>query len=113
MILGDFHAFEPSEGFRVYVHPTKKFKSTVVRLYVHQPLGDDITPLALLPFVLRRGCRRYPTMRKITAFLDDLFGASMSVDVLKIGERQVMVFRFDGINDRFSPKRIGALPKAL
>ena len=35
---------------------------------------------------------------------EDLFGASMSVDVLKIGERQVMVFRFDGINDRFAPK---------
>ena len=60
MKLADFETFEPSKGFRVYVHPTPKFKTISLAVYLHQPLGDDATSIALLPFVLRRGCRGFP-----------------------------------------------------
>ncbi len=62
-MAADFETFEPARGFRVFVHPTSKFKTIHLAVYVHQPLGDEATRLALLPFVLRRGCRGFPDMR--------------------------------------------------
>ncbi|MBV8882126.1 MAG: insulinase family protein, partial [Planctomycetaceae bacterium] len=46
-------------------------------------------------------------------FLEDLFGASMGADIAKIGERQMLVFRFEVVNDRFAPRKIHALEKSL
>jgi len=113
MKLADFEVFEPSRGFRVYVHPTAKFKTITIALHVHQPLGDEATRLALLPAVLRRGCRGYPDLRSIVAYLEGLYGASMGADVLKVGERHIVGFRFDVVNDRFAPRRIRALEQSL
>ena len=113
MIQADFEVFEPAKGFRVFVHPTKKFKTITLSIYVHQPLGARATELALLPQVLRRGCQGLPDMRSIVVFLEDLFGASMGVDVAKIGERQLMVLRLEVVNDRFAPRKINALEKSL
>jgi predicted Zn-dependent peptidase len=113
MIQADFEIFEPAKGFRVFVHPTTKFKTITLSLYVHQPLGAEATKIALLPQVLRRGCKGFPDMRTIVMYLEDLFGASMGADIAKIGERQMMVFRFEVVNDRFAPKKINALEKSI
>jgi predicted Zn-dependent peptidase len=113
MMQADFEVFEPATGFRVFVHPTRKFKTITVSLYLHHPLGDEATALALLPQVLRRGCKGLPDMRSIVVFLEGLFGASMGADVSKIGERQLMVFRMEVVNDRFAPRKINALEKSL
>lgn len=113
MKQADFEGFEPAPGFRVFVHPTSKFKTITLALYVHQPLGDQATKLALLPHVLRRGCRTMPDMRTLVRYLEDLFGASMGADVTKIGERQLLILRFEVVNDRFAPKKIHALEKSI
>ncbi|HZE96788.1 MAG TPA: pitrilysin family protein [Planctomycetota bacterium] len=113
MMQADFEVFEPAKGFRVFVHPTTKFKTITVSLYVHQPLGDEATAVALLPQVLRRGCKTLPDMRSIVIYLEGLFGASMGADISKIGERQMIVFRLEVVNDRFAPKKIHALEKSL
>ncbi|HLY12213.1 MAG TPA: pitrilysin family protein [Planctomycetota bacterium] len=113
MMQADFEVFEPAAGFRVFVHPTTKFKTITISLYVHQPLGDQATAMALLPQVLRRGCKGLPDMRAIVVFLEDLFGASMGADIAKIGERQLLVFRLEVVNDRFAPRKIHALEKSL
>jgi predicted Zn-dependent peptidase len=113
MMQADFEVFEPSKGFRVFVQRTTKFKTITLSLYVHQPLGEQATRLALLPQVLRRGCKSLPDMRQIVIYLEDLFGASMGADIAKVGERQMMVFRFEVVNDRFAPKKIQALEKSI
>lgn len=111
--VADFLVFEPAEGFRVLVLPDRKFKSLTMVLQVHQPLGDEATKLALLPAVLRRGCRGWPDMRAITRFLEDLYGASLGSDVFKIGERQILGFRMETVNDRFAPRKIRMLERGL
>jgi predicted Zn-dependent peptidase len=112
MRRADFEIAEPAPGFQVAVHPTRQFKTVSLILYVHQPLAEGHTRRALLPFVLRRGCRGHVNMRKIVLFLEDLYGASMGVDVAKVGERHVLCFRFEAVNDRFAPRRIRSLEKA-
>jgi predicted Zn-dependent peptidase len=113
MKLADFETFEPAKGFRVYVHPTTKFKTVSLAVYLHQPLGEEATRVALLPFVLRRGCRGFPDMRSIVRFLENLFGASMGADVAKVGERHLVTLRMEVVNDRFAPRKIRALEKSL
>lgn len=113
MRQADFEVFEPARGFRVLVHATPKFKTISLALYAHQPLGGEATRIALLPNVLRRGCRGLPDMRKLVIHLESLYGASMGSDVVKIGERHLLAFRMDVVNDRFAPKKIGALEKSV
>ncbi len=113
MRVADFETFEPSPGFRVWIHPTTKFKTIALALHAHRPLGEEVTRQALLPFVLRRGCAGFPDMRRITLFLEGLYGASMGANVLKLGERHLLALRFETVNDRFAPGRIRALEKAL
>jgi predicted Zn-dependent peptidase len=113
MRLADFEVFEPARGFRVLVHPTKKFKTIGLALYLHQPLGELATQIALLPPILRRGCKGLPDMRRVVIYLEELYGASMGADVLKIGERHLVAFRFEVVNDLFAPKKIRALEKSM
>ena len=51
MRQADFEIFEPAKGFRVFVHPTTKFKTITLSLYVHQPLGELATKLAHGPTI--------------------------------------------------------------
>ena len=68
MQVADFEKTTLQPGVDLYVHPTRKFKTILIQIHVHQMLGEDVTPLALLPLVLRRGCRRHPTQKKMVAF---------------------------------------------
>lgn len=111
--IADFLRFDIAPGFALYVLPTGKFKTLTFRLYVHQPLGSEATKVALLPQVLSRGCRRTPTLRAIVVFLESLFGASMQVDVTKIGERHLIILGLDVINDRYAPKKIGVVDRSV
>ncbi len=113
MMSGDFEVAEPSPGFRIFVHTTDKFKTITLVVYVYRPLGDEATRLALLPAVMKRGCAGFPDMRRIVRHLDGLYGASMGADVMKIGERHVAYFRFDVLNDRFAPRKMRALERAI
>lgn len=91
-------------GVRLWVLPDSRFKNVSVRGWLHRPLDDRATETALLPAVLRRGCRRQPTLAKIAAFLENLYGASYGADVGKSGERHLLAFWLDVVNDRFVPR---------
>ncbi|MBI4564898.1 MAG: insulinase family protein [Planctomycetes bacterium] len=97
----DFERFELAEGVRLWVLPDRRFKNVAMRAFVHRSLDDLATLTALLPSVLRRGCRRQPTMAKIAAFLENLYGATYGADVHKLGERHVLSFAIDVVHERF------------
>jgi len=80
----------PRRAFRVFVHPTTKFKTITSRSTSTSRWATTLPALALLPHVLRRGCKGLPDMRSIVIFLEDLYGASMGADIAKIGERQMV-----------------------
>jgi predicted Zn-dependent peptidase len=101
------------DGFTLRVLPAPAFKSVGIHLFLHQPLGPDTTANALLPSLLRRGCRRAPTQRAIADFLERLYGASLSADVVKFGERHALYFHIEAVHDRFAPGRSRILREAL
>lgn len=87
---------------RLHVLPTDRFKTYALAVYIGQPLNKDtVTSGALIPYVLRRGNRKYPETRSFRTKLDELYGAGFGFDISKRGDYQLAQFRMDTINDRF------------
>lgn len=90
------------ENVSTHVLSTKKYKTNHIAFYIRQPLEEEhYTKVALIPSVLKRGTLNKPTAQKIRQVLDDLYGASLHVDVMKRGEEQIVVFRLQIANEKF------------
>ena len=80
-----------------------KFKTGCMSISFLRPLRkEEASANALIPTVLLRGCRNYPDIRTISAFLDDHYGASVGTLVRKKGEVQATGFYADFLEDRYS-----------
>jgi len=102
-----------AEGLNLYFCPTDRFKAVSVNVFIHLPLNENVTANSLLSSILPRGCKKYVNMRKISTFLESLYGSSFSSDVNKIGERHLLEFGFRGLADRFLPKKGNHLKQGL
>lgn len=99
---------------RLHVLPTDRFKTYAISANIGVPLAENnVTPVALIPFVLRRGTAAYPETKKFREKLDDLFGAGFGFDIFKRGDNQVVQFRMDVINDQFVEGRHDLLKQSL
>lgn len=65
--------------------------------------GDSVSANAVVPNILTRSCREYPTFLELSRKLDMLYGASLTSSSMKIGEEQVIVISASGLDDRYSP----------
>lgn len=91
-------------GVTAYVRPTDQFKTVTMKVLWRRPLrSDSVTRTALLPLVLRRGTARLPSQLEMARHLENLYGASFSADVTKIGETQAIEFYLEFASDRFLP----------
>jgi predicted Zn-dependent peptidase len=98
------HTFLRMEEDRIRIHvlPTKQFKTYAITVYIGWPLSEEwVTPIALTPFVLRRGSKDYPETQQFRERLDDLYGAGFGFDVFKRGDYQMVQFRMDIIEDQY------------
>jgi predicted Zn-dependent peptidase len=99
---------------RLHVLPTKRFKTFALSLFAGVPLTEaGVTPIALTPFVLRRGTEIYPETISFRERLDDLYGAGFGFDLYKRGDHQIVQFRLDIINDQFVSSASSLLDDAL
>jgi len=99
---------------RLHVLPTKRFKTFALSLFAGVPLTEErVTPVALTPFVLRRGTQSFPETIAFRERLDDLYGAGFGFDLYKRGDHQIVQFRLDMINDRFVSSSDSLLGEAL
>lgn len=90
------------ERIRLHVLPTNRFKTFAISLFAGLPLEEEtVTPVAVIPFVLRRGTASTPETIKFREKLDDMYGAGFGFDVYKRGDSQIVQFRMDVINDAF------------
>lgn len=110
---GDFLSLTLSDGVNLYVRPQRNLKTVHVRVFIHRELNEEATTFALLAQTLMRGCRRYPTFRKIVRRLESLFGMSMGIDVLKVGERHLLAAGATFAGDRHVPLKKSLLAPAF
>lgn len=83
--------------------PMSKLKTTTMGIYIHRPLQRNEASLnALLPYVLRRSCKKYPSTEAIAKELENLYGASFEGTVLKRGEDQIIYFDLETISEKYA-----------
>lgn len=102
------------EGIRLHVVPTNNFKTNTVVLHIKAPLTkESVTKRAILPYLLQSGTEALPTRQDIRTYLDDLYGATLSVDVGKKGEQQILSFKMDIANEKYLSDQKPLLEEAI
>ncbi|MFS8501831.1 MAG: pitrilysin family protein [Caldicoprobacter sp.] len=100
------------KGIRLRVLPTKKFKTVTMSFCFHRDLDEDYTYNALIPAVLKRGCEGFETLKDIERHMESLYGAVFDVGVQKKGERQILRFSMEVVNDDYLAEQ-GILAQAF
>ncbi|WAM31125.1 EF-P 5-aminopentanol modification-associated protein YfmF [Caldicellulosiruptor naganoensis] len=84
-----------------------RFKiNRVVVAFIDRLEKEKNTLNALFPMVLIRGNNKYKNMKEINRFLDNMYGASLSIDVDKKGDLQIVTFGLSFLNDRFAGEQL-------
>lgn len=105
---------EAIKGMTVHVVDTKKYKTNTIVLKMRAPLSkEDVTKRALLPYVLQSATEKYPTTTSLRTYLDELYGASLQVDLSKKGEYHVITFRIEVANEKYLSDQTPLLEQAL
>ncbi len=92
-----------SNGIMLHLMQTERFKTNYIVFTMKTKLTrDNVTKNALLPLVLRRGSKNYPTMQDIAVKLEDMYGASFDANADKIGDYSVIQFMMDTISDEYT-----------
>jgi len=81
---------------------TEKFKTTLIKVsFKAQLKRETITSRTLLPSVLRRSSRAFPSRKELNAHLENLYGASVSIATKKQGALHVVSFYIQVTNEKF------------
>ncbi|MBS3994360.1 MAG: insulinase family protein [Alkaliphilus sp.] len=87
-------------GVTLHLINTKKFKTSLVSVYLQRPLTqEEVTKNALISMILPRGTKRLETSKDIAKYLENLYGTSIGSNVSKKGERNIINFRMQVINE--------------
>lgn len=101
-------------GLSLHTVSTKKFKTNTIILKLLAPLNEqDVTYRALLPYVLQRGTKSFPTSTSLRQHLDKLYGATLHVDLAKKGENHIISFRMEIANEKFLSDSTPLLEKGI
>lgn len=97
----EFISRQLQDGINLWVWPTDKFKNISIKISLHRHLGGKYTANGLLPFILNRGTQKWPTTRDIAIAMADLYGTQYALDVMKIGEQQLITTELEVVNPRY------------
>ncbi|WP_339063176.1 EF-P 5-aminopentanol modification-associated protein YfmF [Tepidibacillus marianensis] len=93
---------EEINSIQIHQLKTDKFKTNTMIVNVVTNLStEQVTKVALLPYILKRGSHDYPSLQKMQEKLDDLFGARLDAIVFKRGERQIVQFSCEVANEKY------------
>ena len=99
----DFQISSPVNALKVCSVDTREnFKVAIISVSFALPLTGDISANALLPFMLKRTCKKHPTLTQMNRRLAGLYGAMVSAGVAKNGESQVLSLSVTALEDRFA-----------
>nr|WP_207711456.1 pitrilysin family protein [Sulfobacillus harzensis] len=97
-----------------YVYPTKRFKTvTIYAAWIRELAVSDRAQGAILPHMLRRGTRAWPTRRIMEQQLESLYGASFRADVGKLGDKQLLSFHITVVDGQYLPGKPDTVISAL
>ncbi len=91
------------DGVALNIIPTDKFKTNCITVRFLCPMAEETAALnALLPSVLKRGCKRLPTMADIVKELQMLYGSELQSSVGRFGDMQYFSFTSFPLRDSYT-----------
>ena len=101
-------------GLNLHIVPSKKYKTISIVAKFKAPLNrETITKRVLLPHILRQGTKTYPTRADLQYKLDDLYGASLSLDSSKVGDHHVISVRMEITNQKYIQDESSIIENAI
>lgn len=92
-----------AEGLYISSSYTDKFKSNYLGIYIIRPLDrKEVTLNSLLPMVLNRGTKNYPSTLQMERRLENLFGANLNLSTSRRGERQVFNLSMEWADGKYT-----------
>lgn len=91
-----------AEQVRLLAVETDSFKTSRISVSMALPMDEKMAANSLLVYLLKRSCKAYPDFSLLNGKLDELYGASLSASVSKIGESQVLSLSLTCLDDRFA-----------
>ena len=89
-------------GIEIYHIKTDKFKTETISFFIQNQLDEKTVSMnAILPDILKRGSKTYPTLKEISAKLDNMYGASFVSDIMKKGENHIIHFAVDYVCGKY------------
>lgn len=80
-----------------------KFKSDRISLCLVTPINKETATVnALVPFVLRKGCKSCPDFTELNKKLAKMYGAILDADVAKHGDKQIIEVSLQFTDDRYA-----------
>lgn len=90
------------QGYKLHVIETDKYKTNTFVWKMKAPLTkENVTKRALLPQVLQSSSANYPTTTALRSYLDELYGATLFIDLAKKGEYHIISFTLEIANEKF------------
>ncbi len=84
---------------------TEKFKTNCMSINLLTPLDRKTAAMnGMLPAVLMRGTVAHPDMESLSAAMDDLYGATITPAVRKLGEWQIPGLYAEFVDDAYVPQ---------
>jgi predicted Zn-dependent peptidase len=94
---------EIGQGIALNLLSCDKFKTNCLSVTFLCPMeAETVAENALLPYVLKRGTERFPTMMALTKELEMLYGAQIAAQVNKVGDLQYFGFRAEPIRPEYA-----------
>lgn len=92
-----------NSNINVYHIPMTKLKTTTVGIYLHRPLCEaEVSLNAVLPYVLKRGCKLCPDNTAVAEYLENLYGARFGAYSMKLGDDQIIYLGLETISDKYA-----------
>lgn len=89
-------------GLKLHLIKTDKYKTNTIILKLKAPLDEKhVTLRALLPYVLQSETKSFPSSTALRRQLDELYGATLHVDLSKKGEYHVISIKMEIANEKF------------
>ncbi len=101
-------------GLTLHTVETEKYKTNTLVLKFKAPLQEEqVTYRALLPYVLQSETSKFPSTTQLRSYLDELYGATLSVDLSKKGEYHIISFKIEIANEKYLSDQTPLLQKAI
>lgn len=102
--MSNITRLEICPGVNISYIPENKFKNALISFSMFTPLDKKyVSQNAVIPSLLTHSCKKYPSIKLLNQKLEELYGASVSPSVSKVGDFQALTITAFSADDRFLP----------